>query len=125
MINRHIDVNPRINRYFIEQHLMGITREQISSSLLKQWNLPEEVCLAIRYQNEPNYEGEHNVLSSMLYISARLLRQQQVNDAPLEPIPNALIEKLELDMSKAEAALEKVMEAKDDLQEMARQLHQS
>ncbi len=124
MINRHIDVNPSINRYFIEQHLMGITREQISSSLFKQWNLPEEVCLAIRYQNEPDYDGEHHVLSSMLYISARLLRQQQVNDAPLEPIPNGLIEKLELDMTKAEAALEKVMEAKDDLQEMARQLHQ-
>ena len=86
MINRHIDANPNINRYFIEQHLMGITREQISSSLLKQWNLPEEVCLAIRYQNEPAYDGNNSVLSTMLFISARLLRQQQVNDAPIEPI---------------------------------------
>ena len=124
MINRHIDANPSINRYFIEQHLMGITREQISSNLLKQWNLPDEVCLAIRYQNEPEYTGENSVLSAMLFVSARLLRQQQVNDAPLEPIPDELIARLELDMTKAEAALEKVMEAKDDLQAMARQLQQ-
>ena len=124
MINRHIDANPSINRYFIEQHLMGITREQISSSLLKQWNLPDEVCLAIRYQNEAEYTGENSVLSAMLFVSARLLRQQQINDAPLEPIPDELIARLELDMTKAEAALEKVMEAKDDLQEMARQLQQ-
>lgn len=124
MINRHIDANPSINRYFIEQHLMGITREQISSSLLKQWNLPEDVCSAIRYQNEPDYRGDDSTLSGMLYVSARLLRQKQINDAPLEPIPQALIEHLGLDMTKAEAALEKVMEAKDDLQEMARQLHQ-
>ena len=124
MINRHIEVNPSINRYFIEQHLMGITREQISSSLLKQWNLPQDVCCAIRYQNEPEYAGEHNMLSSMLYVSARLLRTEQLNDAPLETIPQTMIDRLGLDMVKAEAALTKVMEAKDDLQEMARQLHQ-
>lgn len=124
MINRHIEANPSINRYFIEQHLMGITREQISSSLLNQWNLPIDVCCAIRYQNEPDYKGEYHILSAMLYVSARLLRQEQVNDAPLEAIPQAIIDCLGLDMIKAEAALEKVMEAKDDLQEMARQLHQ-
>lgn len=124
MINLHIDANPNVNRYYIEQHLMGITREQISSSLLKQWNLPEPVCLAIRYQNEPNYDGDHHILSAMLFISARLLRQHHVNDAPLEPIPDELIARIGLDMTKAEAAVEKVMAAKDDLQEMARQLHQ-
>jgi HD-like signal output (HDOD) protein/prolyl-tRNA editing enzyme YbaK/EbsC (Cys-tRNA(Pro) deacylase) len=124
MINRHIDANPNINRYFIEQHLMGITREQISSSLLRQWNLPQDVCCAIRYQNEPNYEGEHSVLSAMLFVSARLLRQEQINDAPLEGIPQALIDRLELDMTKAEAALGRVMQAKDDIQEMARILNQ-
>lgn len=124
MINRHIDTNPNINRYFIEQHLMGITREQISSSLLSQWNLPQDICCAIRYQNEPHYDGEHNTLSAMLYVAARLLRQKEINDAPLEPIPEALIERMGLDMASAEAALEKVMEAKDDLQAMAHQLNQ-
>lgn len=125
MVNRHIDANPNVNRYFIEQYLLGITREQISSSLLKQWNLPEEVCHAIRYQNEPHYKGDDSVLSGLLFVASRLLRQEQMNDSPQEPIPEFLIERLELDMPKAQAALEKVMEAKDDLQEMARQLHQN
>lgn len=124
LINRHIDANPNINRYYIEQHLMGITREQISSNLLKQWNLPDDVCYAIRYQNEPDYDGEYSELSGMMFISSRLLRQQTVNDAPLESIPESLIARLGIDMTKAEAALEKVMQAKDDLQEMARLLHQ-
>jgi len=124
MVNRHIDANPGINRYFIEQHLLGITREQISSSLFKQWNLPEDVCRAIRYQNEPNYTGEDHYLSGLLFVTSRLLRQEQMNDSPLEAIPESLILRLGLDMTKAQEALEKVMEAKDDLQEMARQLHQ-
>jgi len=103
---------------------LGITREQISSSLFKQWNLPEDVCRAIRYQNEPNYTGEDHYLSGLLFVTSRLLRQEQMNDSPLEAIPESLILRLGLDMTKAQEALEKVMEAKDDLQEMARQLHQ-
>jgi len=124
LINRHIDANPNINRYYIEQHLMGITREQISSSLLKQWNLPDDVCSAIRYQNEADYAGEYSELSGMMFVCTRLLRQHENIDAPLEAIPESLIERLGMDMTKAEAALEKVMQAKDDLQEMARLLHQ-
>ena len=124
MVNRHIDANPNINRYYIEQHLLGITREQISSSLLKHWNLPDDVCRAIRYQNESDYTGEDHHLSGLLFVASRLLRQQQMNDSPLEEIPESLIQRLGLDMTKAQAALEKVMEAKDDLQEMARQLQQ-
>lgn len=122
LVNSHIDANPQINRYFIEQHLLSITREQISSNLFKQWALPEDVCTAIRYQNEPSYNGEHSQLSAMLFVASRMLSTENLNDAPLEPIPPELIASLQLDMSKAEEALEKVLDAKDDLQQMAHQL---
>jgi HD-like signal output (HDOD) protein len=101
---------------------MKLTREQISSNLFQQWGLPEEVCTAIRYQNELGYEGEHSVLSKMLYVSSRMLRQFDLSDAPFEPISDELISALNIDPAKAEAALEKVLESKDDLQEMARLL---
>lgn len=122
LINNHIEANPQINRYFIEQHLLGITRELISSNLFKQWGLPEEVCTAIRYQNEPSFDGEHSQLSAMLYVSARMLSTEGLNDAPLEPLPPEVTDALQLDMTKAEAALEKVLDSKDDLQQMAHQL---
>lgn len=122
MVNRHIEANPQINRYYLEQHLMKLTREQISSNLFKQWGIPDEVCTAIRYQNEPSYDGEHSTLSRMLYVSSRMLRQYDLNDAPFEPVPEHLITELNIDQDKAEAALEKVLENKDDLQEMARLL---
>jgi len=122
LINRHIEANPHINRYYIEQHLMGITREQISSNLFKQWGLPDEVCTAIRYQNEPDYDGEHSVLSKMLFVSSRLLSEQKLNDAPLEFIPEELKSDLNLNMDKAQIGLKKVMDSQEELQEMARQL---
>ncbi len=119
MINRHIEANPQINRYYLEQHLMQLTREQISSNLFKQWGIPDEVCTAIRYQNEPGYNGEHSTLSRLLYISSRMLRQYDLNDAPFEPIPESLMAELNINQDKAEMALEKVLESKEDLQEMA------
>jgi len=123
LVSRHIEANPQINRYYIEQHLMGVTREQISSNLFKQWGIPEEVCTAIRYQNEPGYGGEHSTLSRMLYVATRMLRQHGLNDAPYEGVPQNLAEQLQLDLTKVEMGLEKVLESKDDLQEMARQLN--
>jgi len=122
LANRHIEANPQINRYHIEQHLMGITREQISSNLFKQWGLPDEVCAAIRYQNEPGYDGEFNMLSKMLYVSSRLLSKEKLNDAPLELIPEDIISSLNIDMDKARTGLQKVLDSQDELQEMARQL---
>ena len=122
MLNRHIEANPQINRYYLEQHLMNLTREQISSNLFKQWGIPEEVCTAIRYQNEPGYDGEHSTLSRMLYVASRMLRQYDLNDAPFEPVPEDLISTLNIDQDKAESASEKVLDCKEDLQEMARLL---
>ena len=125
LINRHIEANPQVNRYFIEQHLMGITREQISSNLFRQWGLPEEVYTAIRYQNEPSYADKHSVLSQMLYVSSRMLRQCGLGDAPVETLPNSVIDALQMDQAKAEKGIEKVLESMDDLQEMARLLDPS
>lgn len=122
MVNQHVESNPQMNRYYIEQHLLGLTREQISSNLFKQWGLPDEVCTAIRYQNEPSYKGEHSMLSQMLYMSSRMLRQHNLNDAPLESLPEALKNSLNLDMDKAKDGLERVLDSRDELQEMARQL---
>lgn len=122
LINRHIEANPHVHRNAIEQHLLGITREQISANLFKQWGMPEEVFTAIRYQNEPQYAGEHSVLSKMLYISSRLLRQRGLGQAPLENITDSIVASLRLDMAKAEAGVEKVLDSKDDLEEMAHQL---
>ena len=122
MVNQHVESNPQMNRYYIEQHLLGLTREQISSNLFKQWGLPDEVCTAIRYQNEPSYKGEHSMLSQMLYMSSRMLRQHNLNDAPLESLPEALENSLNLNMDKAKDGLERVLDSRDELQEMARQL---
>lgn len=122
LVNRHVDANPHINRYFIEQHLLGISREQISSCLLKQWGLPEEVCTAIRYQNEPAYAEQHHQLARMLFIVQRMLRTKGIGGGPEAEMPLELMASIQMDEAKALAGLERVIEAEEALQAMARQL---
>src|SRR5690606_24755139 len=59
LVNRHIEANPHVNRMYVERHLLGLTREQISACLLQQWRMPDELIAAVRQQHNPFYEGEH------------------------------------------------------------------
>src|SRR5690606_11120538 len=51
LVNRHIEANPHVNRMYVERHLLGLTREQISACLLQQWRMPDELIAAVRQQH--------------------------------------------------------------------------
>lgn len=121
-ICRYQEANPFSNHCHIERHLLGISREQLAAWLLRLWNLPEQVCIGLRFQQEPGYGGEHNSYANLLYIAMRLLRQHGIGDAPLTDIDDAVYERLGLDRGKAEQAIARVMEGSAELNEMAANL---
>ncbi|MEG6659175.1 HDOD domain-containing protein, partial [Pseudomonas aeruginosa] len=41
LICRHLEVNPHLGHAYIEQHLLGITREQIGAWLMRVWDMPD------------------------------------------------------------------------------------
>ncbi len=121
-ICRYQEANPFSSHGEIENHLIGVTREQMGSWLMRMWNMPEEVCSALRFQNEANYLNEDSRYANLLFIAMRLLRKQGIGDAPLEPIPQALFDSLHLDREKANEAIENVMNSSADLNLMASNL---
>jgi HD-like signal output (HDOD) protein/prolyl-tRNA editing enzyme YbaK/EbsC (Cys-tRNA(Pro) deacylase) len=118
-ICRYQEANPYSNHCHIEHLLLGVTREQLGSWLMRLWNMPEEVCTALRFQNEANYEGDEHAYANLLFIAMRLLRTHSVGDAPSEPIPDALFERLHLDREKANEAIENVLESSVELNAIA------
>jgi len=118
-ICRYQEANPYSNHAHIERHLLGVTREQLACWLMRLWGMPEEVCVALRYQNETMYEGEHNEYANVLFIAQRLLRQQGIGDAPLEPIPQALFDRANLDREACDEVIAKVMESSNELNTIA------
>lgn len=118
-ICRFQEANPFANHCYIERHLISVTREQLGGWLMRLWNMPAEVCVALRRQNEADFEGDHQTYARLLYIAMRLLRRHGIGDAPTDDIPEELFEQLHLDRDKAEQAIARVMESSVELNAMA------
>ena len=123
LICRQIEVNPHLHHSFVEQHLLGITREQIGAWLMRNWDMPEELSTALRFQHDPHYAGEHHEYANLVCLAVRLLRKEGIGSGPLESIPDELFKRLELSREKAEDVVLKVLEAEVLLRELASQFH--
>ncbi|MDR6605994.1 HDOD domain-containing protein [Pseudomonas synxantha] len=124
LICRHLEVNPHLCHSFVEQHLLGISREQIGSWLMRHWDMPEELATALRFQHDPAYDGPYAEYPNLVCLSVRLLRSRGIGSGPDEGIPDALLERLGMTRDKANDVVSKVLEAEVLLRELASQFTQ-
>lgn len=124
LICRHLEVNPHLNHGYVEQHLLGITREQMGAWLMRYWEMPEELATALRFQHDPDYAGEHWQYPNLVCLAVRLLRKRGLGAGAEEPIPDELLERLGLSREKAEDVVTKVLDAEALLRELAAQFNQ-
>ncbi len=122
-ICRYMEVNPHISHHSIEEHLIGVSREQISSWLMRMWNMPEEVCVALRQQHNPGYRGEHATYANLIYVALRLLKDRGIGDGPMEDIPDEIYQRLELDPDRAATVVDHIIESADELENIAKSLN--
>lgn len=73
LICRHLEVNPHLCHSYIEQHLLGISREQIGSWLMRYWDMPDELATALRFQHDPSYDGAYAEYPNLVCLAVRLL----------------------------------------------------
>ncbi|WP_111641618.1 aminoacyl-tRNA deacylase and HDOD domain-containing protein [Marinimicrobium alkaliphilum] len=119
---RLAEANPHLSHQPIERHLIGITREQLASTLMSLWSMPEEVVQALRHQNNPAYDGEHHLYAKLIFVARRLLAQEGLLPGPKLDVPAPLLKSLGLEPDKARSAVLNVMESVDELGEIARQI---
>lgn len=122
LVNRHIEANPHINRMYIEQHLLGLTREQLAAALLEQWHMPEEVVFAIRQQHNPKVTGAAAPYAQLLYVATRALRQAGYGDGPLEPIKDYVLDDLGLNAASVKEITQSILSRKDEFSSLAHKL---
>jgi HD-like signal output (HDOD) protein len=61
-----------------EAHFFGFDHILLGGACLERWNLPEEVCLAVRHQENPDAlagQEDPQLLARMLWIATRLERR--------------------------------------------------
>lgn len=122
LVNRHIEANPHVNRFYVERHLLGLTREQIASSLLQQWRMPEELVAAVRQQHNPLYEGSHSEYVRILHIATRSLRRHGFGDGPFEVPEDYLYDSLDLSREAVDEMTQNLLGRMDDLNELVQML---
>ncbi|MBC3299724.1 HD-like signal output (HDOD) domain, no enzymatic activity [Pseudomonas cedrina] len=124
LICRHLEVNPHLCHSYVEQHLLGISREQIGAWLMRYWDMPDELSTALRFQHDPTYDGQYAEYPNLVCLAVRLLRSRGIGSGPDEAIPDALLERLGLSRDKAEEVVGKVLDAEVLLRELASQFSQ-
>ena len=122
LICRHLEVNPHLTHSQVEQHLLGITREQIGAWLMRYWGMPEELSTALRFQHDPDYQGEHAAHANLVCLATQLLRNRGIGSGPRGEIPQGLYDRLGLSREKAADVLNKVLEAEAALRALALQI---
>jgi HD-like signal output (HDOD) protein len=115
-LSRHIEANPQLEQSLIERQVLQVTREQIGAWLLERWDLPAEVSVAVRHQQQPALAGEHAEYAHLLHLSSRLLRQQGLSAGPAGPLPEAGVRALGLEAAQMEQAVQALQ---DDAQALA------
>ncbi|EMJ8640202.1 aminoacyl-tRNA deacylase and HDOD domain-containing protein [Pseudomonas aeruginosa] len=116
-------INLALGHAYIEQHLLGITREQIGAWLMRVWDMPDDLYCALRFQQDPSYTGPNAVYANLICLTNRLLRNSGIGDGPQQAIPAALYERLGITPEKAGDAVKKVLEAEAALRELAAQFN--
>ncbi len=121
-LTRHYDVNPHISPGAVEQYLLGVSSCQISSWLMENWCMPEEVIVALRFQNNPDYSGPHAVYPKLLYIAQQLLNQAKLGPFNAQPIPDHLFTEIKLERHNAELTIRNIYESADSLESIVERI---
>lgn len=110
--------NRHVNPAFIEQHLLGITGEQMTAQVAEAWNLPLQINNAIRFQQDALYDGPDAVYANLCYVSKRLLAGINIGLLPGENISPELYQKLELDPAEVESIISNLSESQQEIEMM-------
>lgn len=109
-ICRHMEANPHVSHQAIEKHLLQINREQLSSTLMGLWNMPDEVVVALRHQNNPLFDGEHHEYAKLIYVAKRMLSQRNKSLGPKTDVPADVFAALHLDPVKAQMTVDNILD---------------
>lgn len=106
----------------LQLQVFGITHDTIGMYLIKAWDLPEEIAVAVAEQNFPDYSGKHASYVKLLAIANRLLQDQ----TPVDGCPYidtlTLMDCLGIDEQAAKAAQEKIRGCQNEFQVLAQDL---
>ena len=110
ILSRYQEANAHLASDIVEMQILRFTKEQLGSWLLKHWDIPENICVAIRYSKTPDYQGEFANLANILYIAHQLNNQATIDESVLT--------RMGISLEQAEDCHSKVQQSSAELYKM-------
>jgi len=106
----------------LQLQVFGITHDTIGMYLIKAWDLPEEIAIAVAEQNFPDYSGKHAPYVKLLAIANRMLHDDtQIDGCPyIDTL--SLMDCLGIDPHTAKSVQEKVRGCRNEFHMLAQDL---
>jgi HD-like signal output (HDOD) protein/prolyl-tRNA editing enzyme YbaK/EbsC (Cys-tRNA(Pro) deacylase) len=114
--------NPSVPLIEHERSVLGIEHGELGAWLLEQWNMPEEIIVAVREHHREDYDGPHAVYPRLVLLADRMLRGLDMGDAPTNELSPELLDALGLKEIQTVMVMGRILEGVTDLNVMARAL---
>jgi len=106
----------------LETRMFGINHTEIGHWLCDAWCLPTEIITVSLNHHNPEYTGIHKEYVQLVILTNALLKQHNIGDAATNELPDQLLQSLGLSQPQIIAVLEKTLQGRENLDNMARQL---
>jgi len=102
-----------------ERALLGFTHADVGALLLRRWDFPEEMCLALRFQYAPLEAGAATRLASLLYAAKWLRSVVCLSEGEtIPPLDESWLQPLRFDQARMEVFAEDVRARVAEMQDL-------
>ena len=113
--------SPEDSRESVEKRVLGMTHAQIGERLLRFWRLPEEVVAGVAWHHDVGRAGAFADYAALLQLADILLDGENEEDLRAERL-EGLCQRLGIDGDSVIDIWEAILEEREDLESLARQL---
>lgn len=106
----------------LQLQTFGIAHDTIGMYLIRLWDLPDEIAVAVAEQHYPDYAGKHAQYVKLLALVRRLMQNQGESDACSYIDTAILVKELAIDDHAVNAVLEKIRQNRQEFSALAQSL---
>jgi putative nucleotidyltransferase with HDIG domain len=118
-LNKAIVDLPTIAVIELERRLFMTDHTEIGAWLMRKWQMPEEVIVAVERHHDEDYRGEYAIYARLALLADRLLKRLNVGDADSTELPATVLAELGLQEDDLMDAMQRLLEARSDLDNLA------
>jgi HD-like signal output (HDOD) protein/prolyl-tRNA editing enzyme YbaK/EbsC (Cys-tRNA(Pro) deacylase) len=122
VLHRAVINEPETPVVELEKRLIGATHMEMGAWLMEAWNMPQEILVVQKEHHNLDYDGPHAIYVHLVALADRMLKGMDMGDAASDELPGDLLASVGLNAGQVAKVLERMVEGRDELDTMARQL---